>query len=82
MVGVVLAPLGSALKASFKLSAAPFRNPRTADEWEPYLAEKQAIVHRLTRELADAEAELNDRVYRLFDLTAEEIKLLQREVEH
>jgi len=25
---------------------------------------------------------LNDRVYRLFDLSADEIKLLQKEVEH
>ncbi len=74
--------LGSALKASFKLPGDPLKNPRTADEWEPYLVEKQALVHRLTRELADAEAELNDRVYRLFNLTPDEIKLLQREVEH
>ena len=28
------------------------------------------------------EAELNDRVYRLFGLTADEINLLQREAEH
>ena len=77
-----LQQLGAALKTSFKLSADPFRNPRTADEWEPYLVEKQAAVHRLTRELADAEAELNDRVYRLFQLTPDEIRLLQREVEH
>jgi hypothetical protein len=46
------------------------------------LAEKKAEVARLTRELSDAEAELNDRVYRLFELTSAEIKLLQREVEH
>jgi len=25
---------------------------------------------------------LNDRVYRLFNLTADEVKLLQKEVEH
>ena len=68
--------MGAALKTSFKLSGDPLKNPRTADEWEPYLAEKQAIVHRLTRELADAEAEFNDRVYRLFNLTPDEIKLL------
>jgi hypothetical protein len=37
---------------------------------------------RLTRALADAQAELNGRVYRLFNLTADEIKLLQKEVEH
>ena len=53
---------------------------RAADEWEPYLQEKQAENARLTRTLA--EAELNDRVYGLFDLTAEEVKLLQKEVEH
>jgi hypothetical protein len=51
-------------------------------EWESYLAEKKAEVDRLSRQLADAEAELNDRVYHLFDLTADEIMLLQREVEH
>ena len=79
---LTLQQLGAALKTSFKLSGDPFKNPRTADQWEPYLAEKQAIVHRLTRELADTEAELNDRVYRLFNLTSDEIKLLQREVEH
>ena len=57
-------------------------NPRTADEWEPYLAEKRGQVEQLTRDLADAEAEINDRVYRLFNLTADEVTLLQREVEH
>ena len=31
---------------------------------------------------ATAEAELSDRVYRLFNLTADETKLLQKEVEH
>jgi len=74
--------LGAALKASFKLTTNPLKNPRIADEWEPYLAEKHAEVDALTRQLADAEAELNERVYRLFDLTANEVKLLQREVEH
>lgn len=74
--------LGAALKTSFKLKDSPFQSPRVADEWEPYLAEKKAEVERLSRQLADAEAELNDRVYRLFDLTRDEIQLLQREVEH
>jgi len=32
--------------------------------------------------LDDAEAELNDRVYRLFDLSPDEIKLLKKELEH
>ena len=74
--------LGAALKTSFKLAANPFQNPRTADEWEPYLDEKRREVQRLSREMAEADAELNDRVYRLFKLTPAETKLLQREVEH
>jgi hypothetical protein len=74
--------LGEALKASFKLKSNPLKNPRAADEWEPYIAEKRGEVEQLYRELADAEAELNRRVYQLFDLTSDEIKLLQREVEH
>jgi hypothetical protein len=77
-----LAELGTALKASFQLPASPFKNPRVADQWEPYLDEKRREVATLTKQLADAEAELNDRVFRLFNLTADEIKLLQREVEH
>ncbi len=74
--------LGEALKTSFKLKQNPFTNPRTADEWEPYLAEKRSEVERLTQELADAEADINARVYKLFKLTQTEIALLQREVEH
>ena len=79
---LALNPLGEALKQSFKLASNPMKNPRLADEWEPYLEEKRAEQTRLTRALTDAEGELNDRVYRLFDLTPDEIKLLQKEVEH
>jgi hypothetical protein len=74
--------LGDALKQSFKLPTNPLKNPRLADEWEPYLQEKRDENALLTRALNDAEAELNDRVYRLFNLTADEVKLLQKEVEH
>ena len=74
--------LGDALKQSFKLPTNPMKNPKLADEWEPYLQEKRNENARLTRALMDAEAELNDRVYRLFNLSADEVKLLQREVEH
>jgi len=42
----------------------------------------RATHTRLTRALADAEAELNARVYRLFDLKPAEIALLPKEVEH
>jgi len=74
--------LGAALKTSFKLPNNPLLSPRTADEWEPYLAEKRAEVERLARDVADAEAEINDRVFRLFRLTRDEIALLLKEVEH
>ncbi len=74
--------LGEALKQSFKLKMNPMKKPIIADEWEPYLAEKGKEQARLTAGLVAAESELNDRVYRLFNLTSDEIKLLQKEVEH
>ena len=74
--------LGEHLKASFKRKKNPLDAPKTADEWEPYWKEKRAAVEGLRRKLADAEAEINERVYRLFQLTPDEVKLLQREVEH
>ena len=74
--------LGDALKTSFKLKANPFKKPQTADEWEPYLNDKRAAVAKLTQQLAESEADINARVYKLFDLTPAEIALLQREVEH
>ncbi len=77
-----LIPLGEALKQSFKLPSNPMKNPRTADEWESYLIEKRSEHTRLTKALNAAETEINDRVYRLFDLTPDEIRLLQKEVEH
>ena len=58
------------------------KNLRLADEWEPYLQEKQNENARLIRALAHAEAQLNGQVYRLFNLSPDEIKLLQKEVEH
>jgi hypothetical protein len=79
---IALNPLGEALKQSFKLAANPMKSPRTADEWEPYLAENRAEQARLTNALHDAEAEINDRVNRLFALTPDEIALLRKEVEH
>jgi len=74
--------LGTALKTSFRLERNPFLNPRTADEWEPYLAEARIKIDHLTREVVDAEAEINERTFRLFNLTKEETALLLKEVEH
>jgi hypothetical protein len=58
----------------------PFKNPRTADE--TYLDERRREMNALARQIADAEAEIDQRVYRLFELTADEMKLLEKEVEH
>lgn len=77
-----LIQLGEALKQSFKLVSNPMKSPRTADEWESYLQEKRAEQNRLSATLSAAEAEINERVYRLFDLSPDEIRLLQKEVEH
>ena len=44
-------------------------------EWETHLAENAAEVHRLSAVIAAAEREIDALVYRLFDLTPDEIGL-------
>jgi len=51
------------------------------DGWEKYLAEKSAEVKRLTAEIEAAEREIDTIVYKLFDLSADEIKLLEESLE-
>lgn len=80
--GATLNALGDALKQSFGLDSNPLKTPKIADQWEPYLDEKRHDHKQLSRQLADAESEINDRVYRLFHLTPDEIALLRHEVEH
>ncbi len=46
-------------------------------EWEAYLAKNTAEVRRLDAEIEKAEREIDAIVYRLFDLTPDEIKLLE-----
>jgi hypothetical protein len=46
-------------------------------DWEGYLAENAAAVRALTAEIEQAEREIDAIVYRLFDLTPEEIALLE-----
>lgn len=79
---LTLNQLGASLKTSFKLKLNPFQNPISADQWESYTRDRATQITDLTRQLSDTEADLNARVYRLFDLTDLEIKLLQKEVEH
>lgn len=47
------------------------------DEWEKYLADNAAEVKHLTAEIEAAEREIDAIVYRLFDLTDDEIELLE-----
>ena len=49
-------------------------------DWETYLAENAAEVNILTARIATAEREIDDIVYRLFDLTPGEIALLRASI--
>lgn len=51
------------------------------DGWEKYLAEKSAEVIRLTEAIEAAEREIDAIVYKLFDLTPDEIALLEASLE-
>lgn len=50
------------------------------DEWEAYLIAKQKEVEELTSALQSIEDELNQEVYKLFNLTPDEIKLIEENV--
>jgi hypothetical protein len=51
------------------------------DAWERYLAENAAEVNALTARIEDADREIDAIVYRLFDLTPDEIRLLEASLE-
>jgi hypothetical protein len=57
----------------------PLRERR---DWETYLAEQGAKVRALDAEIAAGEAEIDRIVYRLFDLTPEEITLIEASLAH
>lgn len=50
------------------------------DQWERYLAEKRAEVAVLAARIADAEAEINARVYALFSLSKDDIDLIEESI--
>jgi hypothetical protein len=49
-------------------------------DWEAYLAESAAEVRRMSAEIEAAEREIDAIVYRLFDLTPDEIALLEASI--
>jgi hypothetical protein len=50
------------------------------DDWESYLALRQAEVAALRARILAAEAEINDRVYRLFDLSKDDVALIEESI--
>ncbi|WP_349365849.1 MAG: DNA methyltransferase [Nitratireductor rhodophyticola] len=49
-------------------------------DWEDWIARDRAEIARLSAEIAANEKKINEIVYRLFDLTAEEIALLEANI--
>ena len=49
-------------------------------DWEAYLAENAREVHSLTAQITAAEQEIDRVVYALFDLTPDEITLLESSI--
>jgi hypothetical protein len=50
------------------------------NEWENWIGTSRAEIHALTAEIARLEVEINAKVYALFDLTPDEIVLLEANV--
>jgi hypothetical protein len=50
------------------------------NEWESWISQNRARIHELTAEIAHIEGEINARVYDLFDLTPQEISLLEANI--
>ena len=53
---------------------------QSRDEWEEYLTEKRKTVDELSSMLTSIENELNTEFYKLFDLTPDEIKLIEENI--
>jgi hypothetical protein len=64
--------VGKALKAKIPL--------QERNEWENWITTSRAEIHALTAEIARLEGEINAKVYALFNLTADEIALLEANV--
>ena len=66
------AEVKKALKSDIKL--------KDRNEWENWIAENRTQIHALSAEIARIEEEINNKVYALFDLTPEEIALLEASI--
>jgi hypothetical protein len=52
------------------------------DDWEDWLAGRRAEHERLTSEIVRRETELNERVYELFDLGPDEIRIIEESTKY
>ena len=50
------------------------------NDWESWIAENRTKIQALTAEIARIEGDINAKVYALFDLTADEIALLEANI--
>ncbi|MDY0137780.1 MAG: N-6 DNA methylase [Thiomicrospira sp.] len=73
--------LQSELKKSFKLKATEVLIPvAERNDWQSYFEQQQAQHQSLSQQLTQAEAQLNQAVYALFNLTADDIALIEQQV--
>jgi len=49
-------------------------------EWEDWITTTRAEINELSAEISRLEAEINAKVYKLFDLTPDEIRLLEANI--
>jgi hypothetical protein len=49
-------------------------------EWEDWITTTRAEINALSAEISRLEAEINAKVYKLFDLTPDEIRLLEANI--
>ena len=91
--GGVTPPLNQKLTAWWALDFPTFRGEvqkvyrqdiplKERDAWEVWLAERSDQHDHLTAEIVRLEADLNRRVYALFDLSAAEIKIIEESTKY
>lgn len=70
-LGVVIEEMEKFAKRRFK--------PTERANWDEYLTAETIAIQKLQRKIADAEAELNERVYKLYGLSAAQIAVIDAE---
>ena len=68
-------PLGELLPALEKFAKRRFK-PKEREDWDEYVSAGQTGLAQVKRRIADAEAELDERVARLYGLTTDDMKAI------